>query len=205
MYNQDNSNHSEFTDSEKLNQDKASSVQLKDEEGSHPKPSSQNIKVQKESREEEIKGRLKLLTLREESRKEEIKRRLELSTLREIRLKLFILPTLLFSVAIALIWLASFATGLAGGQLFFQVIFFICLISIGLGAWLFGNINELNEEDLLFIQENERLSKPFRQSLGTKKIDVSPRFWCALSREIRAIKKIEKQRKRDIIEHIGKH
>lgn len=187
MCNQNNGNHSEFTDSEKLNQDKASSVQLKDEEGSHPKPSFQSVKVQKESR------------------KEKIKRRLELSTLREIRLKLFILPTLLFSVAIAVIWLASFATGLAGGQLFFQVIFFICLIPIGLGAWLFGNINELNEEDLLFIQENEHLAKSFHLSLGTKKLDVSPRFWCALSREIRAIKKIEKQRKHDIIEHIGKN
>lgn len=187
MCNPNNGNHSEFTDSEKLNQDKVSSVQLKDEEKSHPKPSPQRAKIQKESR------------------KEEIKRRLELLTLREIRLKLFIFPTLLFSVAIAVIWLASFATGLAGGQLFFQVIFFICLISIGLGAWLFGNINELNEEDLLFIQENERLAKSFHLSLGTKKLDVSPRFWCALSREIRAIKKIEKQRKHDIIEHIGKN
>ena len=74
-----------------------------------------------------------------------------------------------------------------------------------MGAWLFGDINELNEEDLLFIKENESLSKSFHLSLGTKKLDVSPRFWCALSREIRAIKKIEKQRKRDIIEHIGKN
>lgn len=187
MCNQNNGNHSEFTDSEKLNQDKASSVQLKDEEGSHPKPSSQKPQIKKESREEKIK------------------RRLNLYTLIEIRLKLFIAPTLLFVVSIAVIWLASFANHLVGGELLFQVIFFICLIPIGLGAWLFGNINELNEEDLLFIQENERLAKSFHLSLGTKKLDVSPRFWCALSREIRAIKKIEKQRKHDIIEHIGKH
>ena len=187
MCNQDNSNHSELAESEKLSQDKASSVQLKDERGSHPKSSSQKAKIQKESREEEIK------------------RRLNLYTLIEIRLKLFIAPTLLFVVSIAVSWLASFATYLVGGELFFQVIFLICLIPIGLGAWLFGNINELNEEDLLFIQENERLAKSFHLSLGTKKLDVSPRFWCALSSEIRAIKKIEKQRKRDIIEHIGKH
>lgn len=187
MCNQDNSNHSELTESEKSNQNKASSVQLKDEEKSHPKPSSQKPQIKKESREEKIKRRLKLFTLV------------------EIRLKLFIAPTLLFVVPIAVIWLASFANHLVGGELLFQVIFFICLIPIGLGAWLFGNINELNEEDLLFIQENERLAKSFHLSLGTKKLDVSPRFWCALSREIRAIKKIEKQRKHDIIEHIGKN
>lgn len=187
MCNQDNSNHSELTESEKLNQDKASSVQLKDEEKSHPKPSSKKLQIKKESREEKIK------------------RRLNLYTLIEIRLKLFIAPTLLFVVPITVIWLASFANYLEGGDVLFQVIFFICLIPIGVSAWLFGNINELNEEDLLFIQENERLSKSFHLSLDTKKIDVSPRFWCALSREIRAIQKMEKQRKRDIIEHIGKN
>ena len=187
MCNQDNSNHSELAESEKLSQEKTSPAQLKDEEKSHPKPSSQRAKIQKESREEKIK------------------RRLNLYTLIEIRLKLFIAPTLLFVVPIAVIWLASFANYLEGGEVLFQVIFFICLIPIGVGAWLFGNINELNEEDLLFIQENERLSKSFHLSLGTKKLDVSPRFWCALSREIRAIKQIEKQRKHDIIEHIGKN
>ena len=187
MCNQDNSNHSELAESEKLSQEKTSPAQLKDEERRYPKLSSQSVKVQKESR------------------KEEIKRRLNLYTLIEIRLKLFIAPTLLFVVPIVLIWLASFVNYLEGGEVLFQVIFFICLIPIGVGAWLFGNINELNEEDLLFIQENERLAKSFHLSLGTKKIDVSPRFWCALSREIRAIKKIEKQRKRDIIEHIGKN
>lgn len=187
MCNQDNSNHSELTESEKLNQDRALSVQLKDEEKSHPKPSSQKPQIKKESQ------------------KEKIKRRLNLYTLIEIRLKLFIAPTLLFVVPIVVIWLASFVNYLEGGEVLFQIIFFICLIPIGVGAWLFGNINELNEEDLLFIQENERLSKSFHLSLGTKKLDVSPRFWCALSREIRAIKKIEKQRKHDIIEYIGKN
>lgn len=187
MCNQYNSNHSELTESEKLNQDKASSVQLKDEEKSHPKPSSKKPQIKKESREEKIK------------------RRLNFYTLIEIRLKLFIAPTLLFVVPITVIWLASFANYLEGGEMLFQVIFFICLIPIGVSAWLFGNLNELNEEDLLFIQENERLAKSFHLSLDTKKLDVSPRFWCALSREIRAIQKMEKQRKRDIIEHIGKN
>ena len=81
MCNQDNSNYSELTESEKLNQDKVSSVQLKDEEKSHPKPSSQKPQIKKESR------------------KEEIKRRLTLYTLIEIRLKLFIAPTLLVFIS----------------------------------------------------------------------------------------------------------